>query len=53
MKIVKKVDLNIVKDMEKLGFDKELVLQCIDANKHNNVSTTYDEIWIVKLFIYF
>lgn len=29
-----------MKEMEKLGFEKDLTLQCIEANKHNNISTT-------------
>lgn len=35
------VDMNIVKEMEKLKFEKDLVIQCIENNKHNNVTTTF------------
>lgn len=32
--------MNIVKEMEKMKFDRDLIVQCIESNKHNNISTT-------------
>ncbi len=34
------VDENIVKEMEKIGFEKQQVFQSVEGNKHNNISTT-------------
>jgi 5'-AMP-activated protein kinase catalytic alpha subunit len=36
------VDPNILDSLKKFGFDKEYALKCIEANRHNHVTTTYN-----------
>lgn len=43
--------MNIVKEMEKMKFDKDLIVQCIESNKHNNISTTLNNYFFLSLKI--
>ncbi len=33
------IDENIVQELESKGFNSDYTMKCLDANKHNNVTT--------------
>lgn len=41
LKLNLKVDHNILKELEQYGFQYDNAQKCLDANKHNHVTTTY------------
>lgn len=35
------IDETVVDSLATVGYDKEYIIKCLDANKHNDVTTAY------------
>ena len=35
------IDDSVVDSLSQQGYDKEYIIKCLDANKHNDVTTAY------------
>ena len=52
--IIDQIDEKIVRQLEDKGFNSDYTMKCLDANKHNNVTTAYIiHIYISYLIRYF